>query len=106
MLLDLAGLGAGATGLREIRGNCVYNVLVRQGRHSRGSGIYDALPPVYQCSPNDPDFVGHRNSTNAMSSTSSSSKASNGSSSMAAVLRGATVQPSVAGLAAGRRLNA
>lgn len=31
MLLDLAGLGACATGLREIRGHCVYNVLVRHG---------------------------------------------------------------------------
>jgi hypothetical protein len=28
VLLNLTGLGAGTTGLREIRGNCVDNVLV------------------------------------------------------------------------------
>lgn len=46
MLLDLASLGACATGLREIRGNCVYNVLVR---HSGTPEARASAMPYHQC---------------------------------------------------------
>lgn len=54
MLLDLAGIRAGATGLREIRGHCVDNVLVRHGRYSGVQGGATALPtsvPVFTSCP-------------------------------------------------------